>query len=283
LNQVNWRWFAALTLAVGSALMPVEHPLKKEEYPMDEAAKPKWSGFILLPICVLLISAELMSIKSVAVGYQIQDKVQDKVRRPVTEIDLTRSGLAGPDAGKFVDKPGSAAHAAGTEELALDNGTPEVAIAADGLIAVNRLTPSAYPATLQTVRIFLAALPGRPTPVGAQLKLVAFAGAAGTTAPPNNPTLLVNQTVTIPALPDEGGFIDFPIQNGPVISSGDIYVGFQLPNPAGGVALIADTNGAQRQRGFASDDNGQTYFGPVTLQNGSPINLMIRESTLHRS
>src|SRR5262249_59012802 len=100
---------------------------------------------------------------------------------------------------------------------------------------VNRLTPTAYPATLQTVRIFLISLPQLPTPVGAQIKLIAFSGAPGTTQPPSNPTLLVNQTATIPSLPASGAFIDFPIQNGPTINSGDFYVGFQAPNPAGGV------------------------------------------------
>ena len=155
-------------------------------------------------------------------------------------------------------------------------GSPEVAIAGDGLIVVNRLTPSAYPATLQSVRIYLLELPNLPSPVGTQIKLIVFAGAAGSTAPSANPTLLVDQMVTIPALPTSGGFIDFPIQNGPVITGGDFYIGFQLPNPRGGVTVIADQNGTQRQRGFVSTNGGQSYQGPVTLSTGAPINLMIR-------
>ncbi len=176
----------------------------------------------------------------------------------------------------LTDAANTKAKAAGSEELITDDGTPEVALVLDNAIGVNRLTPSAYPATLQTIRIYFATLQGLPSPAGAQIKLIAFAGASGTTAPPANPTLLFNQTVTIPTLPSGGGFVDFPVQNGPTINSGDFYVGFQSPTPAGGVGILADSNGTPRNRGFASVDNGQSYVGPLTLTGGGPVNVLIR-------
>ncbi|MFN8001203.1 MAG: hypothetical protein U0X75_09340 [Acidobacteriota bacterium] len=112
----------------------------------------------------------------------------------------------------LTDAANTKAKAAGSEELITDDGTPEVALVLDNAIGVNRLTPSAYPATLQTIRIYFAPLQGLPSPAGAQIKLIAFAGASGTTAPPANPTLLFNQTVTIPTLPSGGGFVDFPFR-----------------------------------------------------------------------
>src|SRR5262245_40703613 len=166
------------------------------------------------------------------------------------------------------------AASAGNEELRTDDGAPESSISGSNLICVNRLTPTIYPATLQTVRIYF--LPIFPTPTGAQIRLLAFAGAQGTTQPPDNPTLLVDQTVTIPVLPLGGGFVDFPIQNGPTINNGDLYVGFQAPSAAGRVTFVADVTGQPQQRAFRSSDNGQIFAGPLTLPDGAPVNLLMR-------
>jgi len=164
-----------------------------------------------------------------------------------------------------------------SEELLADDGTTETAISGDNIIAVNRLTPSAYPATLQTTRLVFPQVNGLPSPTGAQITLIAFTGASGTTQPPANPTLLVNQVVTIPAPTSATGFIDFPIQNGPTIMAGDFYVGFKTPNPFGGVVFATDLDGAPRQRVFVSGDNGATFSGPATFPNTTtPINLLIR-------
>src|SRR5215831_5091732 len=87
------------------------------------------------------------------------------------------------------EKPASRRQAivAGTEELLTDDGSPEVVTGGDNIICVNRLTPTSYPATLQTIRIFLVSLaPQFPSPVGAQIKLIAFSGAQGTTQPSTN-------------------------------------------------------------------------------------------------
>src|SRR2546425_320243 len=175
--------------------------------------------------------------------------------------------------------PGVNDQVTGQEELATDDGSAESGALTDGLIVVNRLTPSNYPATLQIIRIFFVPFQGFPSPSGAQIRLIAFAGAAGSTQPANNPTLLVNQVVTIPAVPANGGFIDFPIQNGPAISGGDFYVGFQAPSPTGGVIFAADVNGPQQQRAFYSTNNGALYQGPLVLvsqQQAFQVNIMIR-------
>src|SRR5262249_31411278 len=90
-----------------------------------------------------------------------------------------------------------------------------------------------------------------------------------------SPTLLVNQTVTLPA--PNGGFVDFDIPNGPTVMSGDLYVGYAAPNPSAGVGFAADTNRPQQQRGWFGTDGGTTFFGPVVTGNtNAPANLMIR-------
>ncbi len=208
----------------------------------------------IMRLCVIVL---------LCLGFQITERFQ------VKEIIL---------AGRAVDQTHHVVtSAAGAEELLTDDGSPENAIGGNNLMCVNRLTPTAYPATLQTVRIFLLSLaPQLPSPVGAQIRLIAFTGAQGATQPPGAPTFLVNQMVTIPSLPPTGAFIDFQIQNGPTINSGDFYIGYQAPNPSGGVIFVGDVTGAPQQRAFTSIDNGQTFQGPFTLMSGAPINLMMR-------
>ncbi|MBS1787857.1 MAG: choice-of-anchor D domain-containing protein [Acidobacteria bacterium] len=165
---------------------------------------------------------------------------------------------------------------AATEVLVADDGTAETVVSDNGVIVVNRLTPSVYPATLQAIRLIVPRVAGLPTPVGSQLKLVAFVGAAGTARPTANPTFVVNQVVTIPEAATTG-FIDFTISNGPTITSGDFYVGFQTPTPFGGVVFAADVNGTPRQRAYVSSNNGASFSGPLTLQGTTtPINVLIR-------
>lgn len=146
-----------------------------------------------------------------------------------------------------------------TDMLKTDDGTAETAGIGDGLIIVNRLTPSSYPATLRSIRIFFVQLQGLPSPVGEQIRLIAFADPSGSGQPPSNPSLLVNQTVTIPSIPASGGFIDFPVTASSSITSGDIYIGYQAPRPARGVGFAADSSGPQQQRAFYSTNDGASY------------------------
>ncbi|MBI3949650.1 MAG: hypothetical protein HY314_04250 [Acidobacteria bacterium] len=166
------------------------------------------------------------------------------------------------------------------EELSTDDGTAEGGAMQDGVMVVNRLTPSKYPATLHTIRLFLTRFNGQPNPVGKQIRLIVFADPTNSGRPPNNPQRLVNQWVTIPSLPASGTFVSFNVQNGPTINSGDLYVGYQAPAPASGVGFPADSSGPQRQRGFFSTNNGMTFTGPLALAdqqgNQTPVNMMIR-------
>jgi uncharacterized protein (TIGR03437 family) len=179
----------------------------------------------------------------------------------------------------------------GGQTLATDDGTVETGALQDGLLIVNRLTPPRYPATLQSLRVFFAQFQGLPSPVGEQIKLLAFTDPAGTGQPPANPQFIVNQMVTIPAIPANGGFVDFPISTASLssgsgvkasrsltIESGDLYVGFQAPRPAKGVVFAADSNGPQQQRAFFSTNDGGSYskLAGVQSQSGAltPVNIM---------
>ncbi|MEK6322316.1 MAG: VCBS repeat-containing protein [Acidobacteriota bacterium] len=162
-----------------------------------------------------------------------------------------------------------------TEELLTDDATEEVPGGGDGLLLVNRLTPSSYPATLLMIRIYFRQKPGLPSPLGQRIRLVAFLDPSASERPPGFPALLLDQSVVIP---QEGGFVDFPVV-GPTITAGDLYAGFQAPNPANGVLFSADTNGVQQQRAFLSTDNGLTFVGPAGFGSGSDFrfaNFLIR-------
>ena len=182
-----------------------------------------------------------------------------------------------------VTQAGNSSGGGPTEILSIDDGAPEGSlidddVRDDGHIHVNRLTPSRYPAKLQTVRIFFRKYDARPGPSGSQIRLIAFAGPSGTDRPPENPPLLLKQTVTIPAIADGGEFVDFPIADGPTISSGDLYVGFQMPNPSGGVGAWFDLTSTNHLRSFFSINNNAFYFGPIppSQANVKSANLMVR-------
>jgi hypothetical protein len=169
---------------------------------------------------------------------------------------------------------------ANTEELSTDDGTVESGARQDGAIVVNRLTPSKYPATLRTVRIFFARGAGLPSPSGAQIKLILFADPTESGRPPPNPTLLTDPiTVTIPTIPSSGRFVDFALSGIPPIMSGDVYVGFQAPTPSGGIVFWADVDGPQQGRSFLSRDNGMSYGRALFVDqqgNRTPVNFPIR-------
>jgi uncharacterized protein (TIGR03437 family) len=184
------------------------------------------------------------------------------------------------------DKPVVAVQARGetpggqpTETLATDDGTVETGALSDGLIIVNRLRPPSYPVTLRSLRIFFAQFQNLPSPVGEQIRLIAFVDPTGSGQPPANPSLLLDQLVTIPSIPANGGFIEFPVQASLApakqarraqaanpgeppaltIESVDLYVGFQAPRPARGVVFAADSSGPQQQRAFFSTNDGASY------------------------
>lgn len=160
------------------------------------------------------------------------------------------------------------------EELKLDDGSIETGVSGNGLIVINRLTPSVYPSKLQSLRIFVGQAVGQPNPSGQQIRLIVFNGATSDNQPPASPTLLLDQSVVIPSFvsPD---FLDFPIQNGPTITSGDWYIGYQVPNPSNGIIFWLDKNGPQAQKTYFSFTGAG--FQPLTTgMPATPANAAIR-------
>ncbi len=162
-----------------------------------------------------------------------------------------------------------------TTELLADDGELDTGVAGAGVIIVNRLTPSSYPARLEAIRINFAQFNNLPDPSGAAIRLVAFAGAPGSTSPPSSPVLLVDRPEPLPKI-SNSGFVEFKIRNGPVLTEGDFYVGFQAPDPAGGVVFSLDRDEPKNGRSFFSVNDGTTYR---ELTVGTPpvtYNAMVR-------
>lgn len=158
-------------------------------------------------------------------------------------------------------------------ELVYDDGSSDgTGLYSDGMMLVVRLTPKVYPVRLTQVRLMFVSFTGEPTPVGKQIRLVAFTDPSGSGRPPARPSFLVDQRVNVPSV---GGFVNFPV-NGPEIERGDLYVGYQAPRPASGVGFAIDSNGPAYWRGFSSRDDGATFTGPVQFADGRIINPMIR-------
>lgn len=181
----------------------------------------------------------------------------------------------------FLETTSIAPMVEGEEELKVDDGTIDGrGILSDGLVMVNRLTPSSYPVTLKSIRIYFVGFQGQPSPIGRSIRLIAFKDPASTGVPTTSPTFLVNSITTIPSL---GAFVDFPISPPVEITSGDIYVGYQSPTPASGVGFAADTNGIARRRTYFSTDNGYTFKGPMLFTDGTEANMMIRALVSHNT
>jgi hypothetical protein len=169
------------------------------------------------------------------------------------------------------------------EELAVDNGNPEdyvnpnaetsfPPIGPDGLIVVNRLTPSHYPSQLTDIRIYcdIAGYDQRGNPIdptGQSIRLVAFSDLSGSGAPTAAPVFKVDQVVTIPGV---SSFFDISIANPPVIQSGDWYVGVQQPASFNGFLVWLNESGVPKQAGFISSNGGATFTGPYLQPNTSP-------------
>lgn len=159
------------------------------------------------------------------------------------------------------------------EELATDDGSPDgIGILADGLMLVNRLTPSAYPVRVLRVRLYFVGFRNQPNPVGQEVRLIVFIDPEGKGRPPERPQFLVDERVRIPST---GGFVDFNV-SGIRLEGGDLYVGYQAPRPHDGVGFATDTSSPPQQRGFFSEDGGATFGGPVEFADGQRFNLLMR-------
>jgi uncharacterized protein (TIGR03437 family) len=185
------------------------------------------------------------------------------LRNTVTAADLTAFGYF-----TYKINPGAPI----TELLSVDDNTREDALPLSGAMVVNRFTPSRFPSTFQAVRVQLPAPSDGSSPVGQQLRLVAFVDANRTGQPPANPTLLVDRTITIPTLAS-GRLIEVLIPNPPTINAGDLYVGVQSSSPS--VLVGGDRNGPQQRRSFISTNNGAS-FAPLLNAANAPLNLILR-------
>ncbi|MBL8232168.1 MAG: PKD domain-containing protein, partial [Bryobacterales bacterium] len=165
---------------------------------------------------------------------------------------------------------------AGDYELRTDDGTAEVGFLRDGYIYANRLTPPKYPAKLKKVRIWVQQMTDQPEPDGKSVSLFVFRDPEGKGVPPDNPKVDLASQVKLGA---QGKWTEVSV-DGPVIESGDVYVGFKSPEPHNGVAFAIDSDGQPYHRIFRSRDGGATFTGPIVLtaeNNQTAIaNLMVR-------
>jgi uncharacterized protein (TIGR03437 family) len=137
-------------------------------------------------------------------------------------------------------------------------------------MVVNRFLPSRYPVRLEGIRVYIA--PGTD-PVGSSIRIVAFVDNNRAGQPPASPTLLINQTVTIPLLPGSR-YVEFRFATPPTINSGDVYLGVQ--SSAAAFRFAADTTRPQG-RSFVSTNDGASWAPFNSLSNTSTgANFMAR-------
>lgn len=159
-----------------------------------------------------------------------------------------------------------------SEVLSTDDGSREETVALNGAMVVNRLSPSRYPASLLAIKIQLPVNADGSSAVGQQMRIVAFVDPNRSGQPPANPTLIVDRTITIPAL-GSGRFTEVVIPAPPTITAGDVYVGAQ--SASNSVSVGGDRNGRQQRRSFISTNNGNS-FQPFVGAGNVPLNLVAR-------
>jgi hypothetical protein len=142
----------------------------------------------------------------------------------------------------------------------------------DGAFVVNRVRSTQYPARLVSIVAFVRL---NPPPIRRSVRIIAFADPLGGGTPPLNSPLIVDQTV----MTDSAGVATVSLGvGGPLIQSGDFYVGYvvDLSNgtfPEIGRVLFSG------MRSFISRDGGQTYqTADFRDRNGRPVNVQVRAS-----
>ncbi|MGJ5817703.1 PKD domain-containing protein [Paludibaculum fermentans] len=161
---------------------------------------------------------------------------------------------------------------AGQFELKVDDGDWDTGLLMDGLTMVNRLTPPAYPVRLRALRIQFVEFEGEVSPIGRSVRLIVFLDPKGAGAPTNSTPFLYSVSVPIAAV---NTWIDFPL-NGAVVSSGDIYAGYVVSDPALGAGFACDASSTPQRRTFHSFDGGAAWSGPTKFQSGREPNLLVR-------
>lgn len=157
-----------------------------------------------------------------------------------------------------------------TEQLSVDDGSREEVVALNGAMIVNRFSPSRFPSTLQSMKVQLPANADGSSPVGQQMRIVAFVDPNRTGQPPANPTLIVDRTITIPTRGSRQ-YTEVVFPNPPTINAGDVYVGVQSASAS--VSVGGDRNGRQQRRSFISTNNGGS-FQPFANAGSAQLNLI---------
>ncbi|QQS48409.1 MAG: NF038122 family metalloprotease [Acidobacteriota bacterium] len=162
----------------------------------------------------------------------------------------------------------------GEVELQIDDGLVEVGARDNGLMVVNRLTPPGYPATLRKLRILIGAAKNQPNPAGQPITLLIYTPNDSNARFPTGAQFRRIETV-VPSASTEL-FIEFPIDDGPTIDSGDFYVGYQAPSPNQGVGFAVDLSGSGENRSFFSNNNGAGFSPLSDIYPGQTASAMIR-------
>ncbi len=147
------------------------------------------------------------------------------------------------------DQPGlTTGPSQATTELAVDDGSVEAAVGLSNggtVTAVNRLTPTSYPATMTSVLLFFQTQQGLP-PASPITILVGTNPSGGANI--NNVTF----TQQISAFVETAGSY-YLYQVTPVtINSGDFVVGFRATHAAGQLPLAIDRTGPRNRRSYVS-------------------------------
>ncbi len=198
-------------------------------------------------------------------GIMDPDGAHAALRDEITENDLRALSTVGYHMNPLLNPPQT--------ELRIDDGVVESALPFDGLMVVNRLTPPAYPATLQKLRLVVPEFEDQQLPTGKPFTLLIYAPNQAIGQLPNNAPFTRINTI-VPSVGD-GAFLEFPIPNGPTINAGDFWVGYQLPTPHQDLAFALDETSASGKQTFVSMDNGAS-FQPLTEALDAPANAMIR-------
>lgn len=160
------------------------------------------------------------------------------------------------------------------EALSVDDNSPDAKLLpSNDALYVTRHTPSRYPARVDSVRIAVpydAILNSNPMP---SIRIVVFGASKENATPPDNPYYLYDQTFTMPEFKSTR-FIELTI-DGPVFSSGDIYIGIQSP-----IEMYVDTTpsniGERSYVGVLNNEKGGGFKPLILSENSRGGNLFIR-------
>jgi hypothetical protein len=160
-------------------------------------------------------------------------------------------------------------------ELSVDDGSFESVLGLTGggtTSFVNRLTPTSYPATVSSLKIFFANFGGLS--VGASVSLLVGNNADGDTN--INNTVFQTTPATVQAL---GQYTTYDVPD-VTITSGDFVVGFRLTYAAGVLPCAQDRTPPSQQRSYLSTDAaGATFIIVDTIGPDFTGNFGIRALT----